>query len=149
MSRSASSGYLRLRLFRNTIVGVEAVGELLAVLVRGVFGKQLAVCSALEGLEAGLALDALGGGVLYMISKCAHSKGVSATLSSNIWRSYGFQLRLGLLGPSIALAVALLLCSTMLLVLPRCFFCRNAVLRSVAHVVSYRGLVGNCESRYV
>lgn len=124
MSHSASSGHPCLRLFRNTVVGVEAVGELLAVLVRGVFGEQLAVCSALEGLEAGLALDALGGGVLDMISTCAQGKGNSATLSSNIWKSYGFQLRLGLLGTSIALAVTLLLCSTVLLVLPRCFFCR-------------------------
>lgn len=32
------------------------------------FGKQLAVCGALEGLEAGLALDGLGGGVLQQIS---------------------------------------------------------------------------------
>ena len=32
------------------------------------FGKKLAVCGALEGLEAGLALDGLGGGVLQQIS---------------------------------------------------------------------------------
>lgn len=67
---SASSGH-PLRLFRNTIIGVEAVSKLLAVLVRGVFGEQLAVCGALEGLEAGLALDGLGGGVLFAISICA------------------------------------------------------------------------------
>lgn len=57
-------------LFRNTVVGVEAVGELLAVLVRGVFGEELAVCGALERLEAGLALDGLSGGVLQVISTC-------------------------------------------------------------------------------
>lgn len=59
--RSLHSANHRLRLFRNTVFGVEAVGELLAVLVCGVFGEQLAVCGALEGLEAGLALDGLGG----------------------------------------------------------------------------------------
>jgi hypothetical protein len=64
MSRLASSGSYHLRLFRNTILGVEAVGELLAVLVRGVLGEKLAVCGALEGLEARLALDGLGCGVL-------------------------------------------------------------------------------------
>jgi hypothetical protein len=52
------------RLFRNTVVGVKAVGELLAVLVRGVVGKHLLAGGALEGLEAGFALDGLGRGVL-------------------------------------------------------------------------------------
>jgi hypothetical protein len=70
---SASSGH-PLRLFRNTVVGVEAVIKLLAVLVRGVFGEQLAVCGALKGLEAGLALDSLGGGVLCAISNCAYEE---------------------------------------------------------------------------
>lgn len=60
-----------MRLFRNTVFGFEAVGELLAVLVRRVFGEQFAVCSALESLEAGLALDRLGGRVLFAISVCA------------------------------------------------------------------------------
>jgi len=62
------------RLFRNTVVGVEAVSELLAVLVRSVFGKELAVSGALEGLEAGLALDGLGGGVLCAISTCTYEE---------------------------------------------------------------------------
>lgn len=60
-----------LRLFSNAVVGIEAVSKLLAVLVRGVFGEQLAVCGALEGLEAGLALDGLGGSVLCAVSTCA------------------------------------------------------------------------------
>jgi hypothetical protein len=53
-----------MRLFLNTILGFEAVCELLAVLVRGVFGEDLAVGGALEGLEARLALDGLGGSIL-------------------------------------------------------------------------------------
>ena len=57
-----------MRLFRNTVVGVEAVDKLLAVLVRGVLGEELAVRSALERLEASLALDGLGSGVLSSIS---------------------------------------------------------------------------------
>ena len=103
-----------LRLFRNTVVGVEAVSELLAVLVRGVFGEHLTVCGALEGLEAGLALDGLGGGVLLCISMRIGVDKEFDMLRSISWESYGFQLRLGLLGTSIALAVALLLCSTVL-----------------------------------
>jgi hypothetical protein len=73
-----------MRLFRNTIGLVEAVGELLAVLVRGVFDEELAVGGALESLEAGLALDGLGGGVLHCISMCTRDRGVSAMLSSRI-----------------------------------------------------------------
>ena len=52
------------RLFHNTLVGVEADVELLAVLVGCVIGKHLAARGALECLEAGFALDGLGGGVL-------------------------------------------------------------------------------------
>lgn len=59
-----------LRLFCNTISLVETVGELFAVLVRGVFGEQLAVGGALEGLEASLALNGLSGRVLNRISTC-------------------------------------------------------------------------------
>jgi hypothetical protein len=51
-------------LFCNTLVGIEAVAEVLAVLVRGVVGKHLAARGALEGLEASLALDGLGSNVL-------------------------------------------------------------------------------------
>lgn len=51
-------------LFRDTIVGVEAICELLAVLVGSVVGQHLLACGALEGLEASLALDGLRGGVL-------------------------------------------------------------------------------------
>ena len=65
ISHSASSGHPVCAYF---VVGVEAIGKLLAVLVRGVFGKHLAVCGALEGLEASLALDGLSGRVLYRIS---------------------------------------------------------------------------------
>ena len=79
--RPALSGHPRLRLFRHTVVGVEAVNKLFAVLVCGMFGKELAVCGALKGLEAGLALDGLGGGVLFMISICALD-GRSALLMS-------------------------------------------------------------------
>ena len=52
------------RSFRYTVVGIEAVREVLAVLIRGVFHKHLAVRGALEGLEAGLALDRLGSRIL-------------------------------------------------------------------------------------
>jgi hypothetical protein len=52
------------RLFRNAVVGVEAVGELLAVLVGGVVRQHLLARRALERLEAGFALDGLGRGVL-------------------------------------------------------------------------------------
>ena len=52
------------RLFHNTLVGVEADVELLAVLVGSVIGKHLAARGALERLEAGFALDGLGVGVL-------------------------------------------------------------------------------------
>jgi hypothetical protein len=51
-------------LFHNTLVLVEADSEVLAVLVGCVVGKHLATRGALEGLEAGLALDRLGGSVL-------------------------------------------------------------------------------------
>jgi len=51
-------------LFRNAVVGVEAVGEGLAVLVIGVVGQHLAAGGALEGLETSLALDCESGGVL-------------------------------------------------------------------------------------
>jgi hypothetical protein len=57
--------------------------------------------------------------------------------------SYGFQLRLGLLGTVGALAVALLLCSTVLSVWPCLHVPDTAVLCSVAHGVSGRELVGN------
>jgi hypothetical protein len=56
------------RLFGDTVVGVEAVLEILAVLVRGVVAEHLAVRRALERLEARLALDSLGGGVLHAAS---------------------------------------------------------------------------------
>ena len=52
------------RLFRDSLALVEAVRELLVVLVRGVVGQHLLARGALEGLEAGLALDGLRGGVL-------------------------------------------------------------------------------------
>jgi hypothetical protein len=53
------------RLFRRgALVGVEAILELLAVLIARVVGKHLAACGALEGLEASFALDGLRGGVL-------------------------------------------------------------------------------------
>lgn len=65
--------------------------------------------------------------------------------------SYGFQLRLGLLGTVGALTVALLLCSTVLSVWPCLHAPDTAVLCSVAHGVSGRGLVGDqvraCEER--
>jgi hypothetical protein len=51
-------------LFHNTLVFVEADTKVLAVLVGCVVGKHLTARGALESLEAGLALDRLGGGVL-------------------------------------------------------------------------------------
>ena len=52
------------RLFRSALVGIEAVLELLAVLVARVVGKHLAARGALEGLEASFTLDGLRGSVL-------------------------------------------------------------------------------------
>jgi hypothetical protein len=51
-------------LFRLSLVRVEAVGKLLAVLVGRVVREHLLARCALEGLEAGFALDGLGRGVL-------------------------------------------------------------------------------------
>jgi hypothetical protein len=51
-------------LFYNTLVFVEADSKVLAVLVGCVVGKHLTARGALECLEAGLALDGLGGSVL-------------------------------------------------------------------------------------
>lgn len=50
---------------RNTIVGVKAVLERFAVLVRGVVAQHLTVGGALEGLEASLAFDGEGRSILY------------------------------------------------------------------------------------
>jgi hypothetical protein len=52
-------------LFRSTVGSLKAVGELLAMLVGSVVRKQLLARGALEGLEAGFALDGLGRGVLH------------------------------------------------------------------------------------
>lgn len=52
-------------LFRLSLVRVEAIRKVLAVLVACVVGQHLAAGGALERLEAGFALDALGGYVLY------------------------------------------------------------------------------------
>jgi hypothetical protein len=52
------------QLLCDTLVSVEAVLELFAVLVGGVVGEHLAARGALKGLEARLALDRLGGDVL-------------------------------------------------------------------------------------
>lgn len=51
-------------LLDDTVLGVEAVLEVFGVLVGGVLDKHLARGGALEGLEARLALDRLGGSVL-------------------------------------------------------------------------------------
>lgn len=53
-----------MRLFGNAIVSIEAILERLAVFVRGMIAEHLATGGALEGLEAGLALDGEGSGVL-------------------------------------------------------------------------------------
>jgi hypothetical protein len=63
--KSRISRYIVPLLFRLSLVRVEAVGELLAVLVRSVVGKHLLARCALEGLEARFALDGLGRGVLH------------------------------------------------------------------------------------
>jgi hypothetical protein len=52
----------------NTVFGLEALLEGFGVLICSVLGKHLATCGALEGLEARLALDAKGGGVLGGVS---------------------------------------------------------------------------------
>lgn len=92
------------------------------MLVARVVGQHLAARGALERLEAGLALDGLGGGVL---KNAALAQGFTRL---GVWdsgmereesrRTYGFQLALCLLGTGIALAVALLLCSVIALVKP-------------------------------
>jgi hypothetical protein len=51
-------------LFRNPIIRIKAIGELLAVLIRRMVRQHLLAGRALEGLEAGFALDGLGGGIL-------------------------------------------------------------------------------------
>jgi hypothetical protein len=51
-------------LLGHAIFGFKALFESLGVLVRSMLGEQFAICGALEGLEARLALDAEGGGVL-------------------------------------------------------------------------------------
>ena len=53
-------------LLRHAIVAVETVGEGLVVLVGSVLAQHLLAGGALEVLEAGLALDGLGGEVLRM-----------------------------------------------------------------------------------
>jgi hypothetical protein len=53
-------------LFHNTLILVEANTKVLAVLVGGVIGKHLTARGALERLEAGFALDGLGGSVLVL-----------------------------------------------------------------------------------
>ena len=72
-------------LFGNTLALVEAIAELLVVLVRGMISEHLLACGTLECLEARLAFDSLGSGV-------------------------SFQLALGFLWASIAFPLALLLC---------------------------------------
>ena len=66
-------------LLGDALVSVEAVAKVLAVLIRGVVGEHLAAGGALEGLEAGFALDGLGGCVLLrcqsnLLSKHAFGK---------------------------------------------------------------------------
>lgn len=133
-----------LRLFRNTVGGVEAVLKLLAVLVRGVFGEELAVCGALKGLEARLALDGLGGGVLCAISSRAYEqllRGRRARLgvvriSAATWPPWD---RHRPCGRASAVLYGLL-------VWPCFSLLWNGVLGSVTHVVSRRTLVGDCEN---
>lgn len=48
----------------NAVFGIEALLESFAVLVRGMLAEHLAAGGALEGLEARLALDGEGGGIL-------------------------------------------------------------------------------------
>jgi hypothetical protein len=48
----------------HAIFGFKALFKSLGVFVHSMLGKQFAICSALEGLEARLALDAEGGGIL-------------------------------------------------------------------------------------
>lgn len=93
--------------FGNTIVRIEAVAEVLAVLVRGMIGQHLLAGGALEGLEAGLALDCLRGGILAVVSATCLSNVTRTGLSG---RTHSLELTLGLLGTGVALALALLLC---------------------------------------
>lgn len=80
----------RLHLFRDTVVGTEAVGEGLAVLVGGVLLEHLASHGALERLEALLALDGEGGGILGgAISSCSEHLGETVRAPGNIQISAG------------------------------------------------------------
>lgn len=66
----------------NTISGLEAVLKVLRVLVCGVLAEHLAVGGALEGLEASLALDGLGSGVLFTVRR--GSRGAGSSWYSNV-----------------------------------------------------------------
>ena len=63
-SKTQSPSLTPLHLLGHALVGVEAVGKLLAVLVARVVRQHLLARRALERLEAGFALDCLGCGVL-------------------------------------------------------------------------------------
>lgn len=99
-------------LFGHTLVGVEAVTKVLAVLVGGVVGEHLAAGGALKGLEAGLALDRLCGRVLVCCQKFGLKWSI-ATQSRQVAQrntfTYGFQLALRLLGACISLTIPFLL----------------------------------------
>lgn len=107
-------------LFHNSLAFVEAISKLLVVLVRGVIGQHLLARGALEGLEAGFALDGLCGGVLSSQRALANVHVLVALWTSFVKvygggaeteETHGFELRLGFLGTAVALAIALLLCS--------------------------------------
>lgn len=97
------------RLFGHTLALVEAVAEVLAVLVGGVVCQHLLARGALEGLKARLALDGLRRGVLCLVSAACNMR---RSLEVLVARTYGLQLTLGLLWSTIALAITLLLCPT-------------------------------------
>lgn len=82
-SKTPSPSLAPSHLLRHTLVGVEAVGKLLAMLVARVVRQHLLARGALEGLEAGFALDCLGCGVLscQFVSTC--------DFSPDNWRVFG------------------------------------------------------------
>jgi hypothetical protein len=73
------------RLFGGAVGRLETVGKLLAVLVGGVVGQQLLARGALEGLEAGFALDGLRRGILRRVVSMAHRKARGAGRTDLIW----------------------------------------------------------------
>jgi hypothetical protein len=130
------------RLFRDTVIGLEAVGEGFAVLIRGVFCEQVAVGGALEGLEARLALDRLGGSVLRGYQRRRRKIRGRKTC--------GFQLAFRFLASLSCGALAFLLCSIDMSVPPHFYALINPYLAPLpmAAVVGLRSECVGVECRF-